>query len=91
MTPAQVRAELVAALKFDLIGPDNAHPFAHELLPDAPSRWYLTGFLVPSEASVEQRSDETSTEEIDSGGDTEGTDDASPPPPNANPAASATP
>lgn len=49
------------------------------MLPDAPSRWYLTGFLVPAEAPVEQKSDETSNEEIDSGGDTGGTDDASPP------------
>lgn len=76
---AAVRTELVEALKLDLVGPDNAHIFAHELLPDAPSRWYLTGFLVPAEAPVEQKTDETSNEEIDSGGDTEGTDDASPP------------
>lgn len=74
-----VRAELVEALRLDLVGPDNTHAFAHELLPDAPSRWYLTGFLVPSDAPVEQRSDETATEEIDSGSDTEGMDDASPP------------
>lgn len=58
---ATVRAALVEALKLDLIGPDNNHPFAHELLPDSPSRWYLTGFLVPAEAPVDQRSDETST------------------------------
>lgn len=77
--PAAVRSELVEALKLDLVGPDKDHAFAHELLPDAPSRWYLTGFLVPSQAPVEQKSDETSTEEIDSAGDTEGTDDASPP------------
>ena len=48
-------------------------------MPDAPSRWYLTGFLVPAEVPVGQKTDETSKEEIDSGGDTEGTDDASPP------------
>ena len=77
--PQTVRAELVEALKLDLVGPDNAPPFAHELLPDAPSRWYLTGFLVPAEAPVEQKTDETSSDEIDSGGDTEGTDDATPP------------
>lgn len=79
ISPQTVRVELVEALKLDLVGPDNAHPFAHELLSDAPSRWYLTGFLVPAEAPVEQKTDGTSDEEIDSGGDTEGTDDASPP------------
>jgi hypothetical protein len=60
---------LVEALKLDLFGPDNDHKFAHELLPDAPSRWYLTGFLVPSEAPIEQESDETTTEGIDFGGE----------------------
>ena len=79
MNSSAIRGQLVEALKLDLVGPDNAHAFAHELLPDAPSRWYLTGFLVPAEAPVEQKTDETSNEEIDSGGDTEGTDDASPP------------
>lgn len=77
--PQTVRVELVEALQLDLVGPDNDHPFAHELLPDAPSRWYLTGFLVPAEAPVEQKSDETAAEEIDSGGDPEGLDDATPP------------
>ena len=28
------------------------------MLPIAPSNWYLTGFLVPYEAPVEQRTDE---------------------------------
>ena len=75
MNSPAVRSELVEALKLDLVGPDNDHAFAHELLPDAPSRWYLSGFLVPSEAPADQKTDETSTEEIDSGGDTGGTDD----------------
>ena len=35
-----VRAALVEALRLDLVGPDNNHPFAHELLPEPPSRWY---------------------------------------------------
>ena len=74
-TSPAVRAELVEALKLDLVGPNNDHAFAHELLPDAPSRWYLSGFLVPSEAPADQKTDETSTEEIDSGGDTGGSDD----------------
>ncbi len=62
-----------------MVGPDNAHAFAHELLPDAPSRWYLCGFLMPSSAPTEQKSDETSADEIDSGDDTKGADDAAPP------------
>lgn len=74
-----VRSELVEALRLDLVGPDNDHVFANELLPEPPSRWYLTGFLVPTGAPLPQRTDETVTEEIDSGGDTEGLDDASPP------------
>jgi hypothetical protein len=78
-TSLTVRGEIVEALRLDLVGPDNNHAFAHELLPESPFRWYLTGFLVPKTAAVEQRSDPTSTEEIDAAGDTEGTDDASPP------------
>jgi len=30
---------LVEALRLDLVGPDNNHPFAHELLPEPPSHW----------------------------------------------------
>ena len=59
LPPQAVRTELVETLKLDLVGPDNDHAFAQKLLPDAPLRWYLTGFLVPSEAPVEQKSDET--------------------------------
>lgn len=70
---------MVEALQLDLIGPANDHLFAHELLSEPPSRWYLTGFLVPTDAPVEQRVDATSDDEIDSAGETEGTDDASPP------------
>lgn len=79
MNSVEIRADLVAALRLDLVGPDNAHAFAHELLPDRPSRWYLTGFLVPTEAPTEQKTDETSNDEIDSGGDAGGMDDASTP------------
>jgi hypothetical protein len=74
-----VRAELVEALRLDLIGPSNDHAFVNELLPEAPSRWYLTGYLVPKDAPEEQRADETSTEEIDSADDSAATDDAAPP------------
>jgi len=79
MNSPQIRGALVDALRLDLVAPDNSHAFAYELLPHRPSRWYLTGFLVPAEAPTEQKTDETSNDEIDSGGDTGGTDDASPP------------
>jgi hypothetical protein len=37
--PLSIRADLVEALKFDLVGPDNAHEFAHELRPERRYRW----------------------------------------------------
>jgi hypothetical protein len=74
-----VRAELIETLRLDLVGPDNNHPFARELLPEAPSRWYLTGFLVPTKAPIEQRTDETATDEIDSATESDPTDDTEPP------------
>jgi hypothetical protein len=70
---------MVQALELDLVGPSNDHPFARELLSQSPARWYLTGFLVPSQAPTEQKVDETATEEIDSGPDVEGADDAASP------------
>jgi len=45
---AEIRARLATELRLDLIGPsyrDTA--LVNEVLPDPPSRWYLTGFLVP--------------------------------------------
>ena len=58
---ATVRDHLIDALQLDLIGPEletDDGPHAYETLPQAPSRWYLTGFLVPFEAPDEQRYDE---------------------------------
>lgn len=79
LTSLEVRRTLVDTLRLDLIGPENDHAFAGELLPESPTRWYLTGYLVPTEAPIEQRYDETSTEEIDAAVDAGGTDDASDP------------
>ena len=48
-TSAQIRQQLVEALELDLIGPgwdDVAR--RHERLPQPPSIWYTTGFLVPN-------------------------------------------
>ncbi len=64
-----MRSHLIDALQLDLIGPtpdDLVH--AEEILDQAPSKWYLTGFLVPYGAPVEQRTDNASDEEIDAGG-----------------------
>jgi hypothetical protein len=69
-TSTEVRASLVETLQLDLIGPDNRHAFAHELLPQSPSKWYLTGFLVPVSTPEDQRTDETAQEEIATGGET---------------------
>ena len=47
-TSAEIRQQLVAALRSDLIGPgwdDLAR--SHERLSQPPSVWYTTGFLVP--------------------------------------------
>jgi Helicase conserved C-terminal domain len=65
-TPAQVRQKLIDTLQLDLIGPtpdDLAH--AEEVLNESPSLWYLTGFLVPYEATPSQRSDDTADDDLD--------------------------
>jgi hypothetical protein len=83
--PVEVRSQLVDALRLDLVGPDPTRGLGlpDEVLPQPPSRWYLTGFLVPLDADQTQRSDETSTEELDGAVDAKGTDDAVPPEPTA--------
>ncbi len=79
-TSTTIRAELLEALQLDLVGPNNDHAFAHELLPESPHRWYLTGFLVPTNAPVEQRSDFTADDDLDDGpADAEALDDHAPP------------
>ena len=56
---AEVREAIVRALRLDLIGPWTGHALADERLRgwERPSNWYLTGFLVPRGAPVEQRGD----------------------------------
>ena len=78
---AAARQYLTDALRLDLIGPrptDGA--LQDERLPQAPSRWYLTGFLVPANAPPEQRAQDTDEEfdepaEPPHGGDDSGTPD----------------
>ena len=74
-TSAQVRNKLVDALKLDLVGPEQGLGDAAEVLPQSPSRWYLTGFLAPLDAPAEQRSDADADDDLDSGGEP-GLDDA---------------
>jgi hypothetical protein len=85
MKPVEVRSQLIDALRLDLVGPENGSELEAEILPQAPSRWYLTGFLVPLEAGEVQKSDETANDDLDSptaGGDATD-DDAAPEPPAA--------
>ncbi len=65
-TSHQVRSQLITALQLDLIGPtpeDIDHQ--EETLDQAPSKWYLSGFLVPHGAPLEQRIDDTGNEDLD--------------------------
>lgn len=78
-TSSILRASIIEAIRLDLVGPDNAHPFARELLRDAPTRWYLTGYLVPTDAPTDQKVDDTSDEQIDSGEDGTATDEGQAP------------
>ncbi|HEV8363089.1 MAG TPA: DISARM system helicase DrmA [Gemmatimonadaceae bacterium] len=71
----EIRDALVDALGLDLIGPSPGHPLESEVLEQSPSRWYLTGFLVPTGASLEQRSEEAGTEQPDLFDTGAGTDD----------------
>jgi len=64
--PAEVRTHLIDALQLDLVGPtpdDLVH--AEEIIPQPPSKWYLTGFLVPYDAPMEMRSDDTGNDDLD--------------------------
>lgn len=62
----EVRNHLVEMLRLDLIGPSAGEAYENEILPQAPSRWYLTGFLVPFEAPEDQRTDPQGNEQAES-------------------------
>jgi hypothetical protein len=77
-TSAAIRQSLIDTLRTDLVGPGPGHPLEAEQLWDhePPSRWYLTGFLVPREAPDDQRFDPESQETLDAPlGDDEGPGD----------------
>lgn len=73
-TSAEIRSKLVEALKLDLVGPDNTHPFAHEILPQSPRRWYLAGFLVPKAAPKEAKHSKDDEDEGEQGFEKDGDD-----------------
>ncbi len=83
MTSAEVRSHLVGTLGLDLIGPDRGSELLNEVLPQSPSRWYLTGFLVPIDADEDQKADETAGEGVDALDTGGGTDDDNTPEPAA--------
>ena len=66
-TSAKVRVDLAHALNMDLIGPPADHELAEERIPEwvRPSNWYLTGFLVPTDAPPGQNADADEEEELD--------------------------
>ena len=69
MTSVEVRSRLVDALRLDLIGPSETLGDPKEVLAQAPSRWYLSGFLVPLGADPTQRTDEDSADDLDQAGE----------------------
>jgi hypothetical protein len=84
MKPVDVRKKLVDALGADLVGPDRGDAgLLAEVLPQAPSRWYLTGFLVPADADPDQKTDDTADEGSEVLGTGAGTDDETTPEPAA--------
>lgn len=83
MKPTDVRSELLDALRLDLLGPTGLVGRPDEALFQPPSRWYLTGFLVPTEADESQRSDPTSVDELDQAAEPAGIDDNETPEPAA--------
>ncbi|MFH1302895.1 MAG: hypothetical protein ABIK07_17675 [Planctomycetota bacterium] len=76
--PIEVREALVNALQLDQldqIGPTGPLGNHKEVLSQSPSRWYLTGFLVPTDADEDQRSGPTANDELDQAAEPAGIDD----------------
>ena len=63
----EVRARIVDALKLDLVGPWAGHALADEQLPmrERPSNWYVAGFLIPTDAPADKRSDADEDDDLD--------------------------
>jgi hypothetical protein len=80
MPASKVRSKLVEALKLDLVGPGQRLGDPVEVLPQSPSRWYLTGFLAPLDAAPEQRGNIDADEELSAAGEAGLDDDLTPEP-----------
>lgn len=67
MTSAEIRAQLVEALKLDLVGPWADHAYTAERLHGwfRPSGFYLGGFLIPSGTPPEMKSDADEDDDMD--------------------------
>ena len=77
----EVRRWMIDEFRLDLFGPSGADArFHQEILPQAPSRWYLTGLLVPHDAPEDQRAGDLDAEgDFDSGDDAGAADDQTTP------------
>ncbi|MHB1769290.1 MAG: hypothetical protein ACYCUV_15735, partial [Phycisphaerae bacterium] len=66
MKSTEIRDQLIKTLRLDLVGPHEHLGNPDEILDQAPSRFYLTGFLVPVGTIGERRSgEETDDENLD--------------------------
>ena len=66
MDSVEIREELIKTLRLDLVGPHESYGNPDEILDQAPSRFYLTGFLVPVGSIGERRSaEETDDDSLD--------------------------
>ena len=85
MNSAEIRERLATELRLDLIGPGHTDTaLVNEILPDPPSRWYLTGFLVPVDTPAPRRARDPQ-EEMDTAEQGGADDDATPERSAANP------
>ena len=77
MQSYEVRDMLADALIVDMVGPDVSRGLGipDEELTQTPSKWYLTGFLVPIKAPEDQRGQILENDELDEPGDAKATDD----------------
>lgn len=75
----QVRSALVSALEADLVGPFDPNS-GQEVLPLAPTRWYLTGFLAPRDGASLDVDDQEAQDELAAGTDAQNDDAGAPEP-----------
>jgi hypothetical protein len=69
MSSPAIRDRLVEGLWLDLVGPARGVGDPREVLPQTPSRWYITGFLIPVDAPEDQASDPSAEDTLDGNSD----------------------